>query len=76
MDEIGELCQGVEAHLKSVVGFDGTSNHDAELDRLALEKPVTFEAVDTGRDDVALLGFTSRHDGQHPRPRCISTVTC
>ncbi|MEQ8429225.1 MAG: AMP-binding protein, partial [Roseovarius sp.] len=45
------------------VGFDGTSNHDAELDRLALEKPVTFEAVDTGRDDVALLGFTSGTTG-------------
>jgi 2-aminobenzoate-CoA ligase len=50
--------------LKKVIGFDGTSNHDAELDRLALEKPVKFDAVKTGRDDVALLGFTSGTTGE------------
>lgn len=49
--------------LKQVVGFDGTANHDAELDRIALNKPVRFEAVKTGRDDVALLGFTSGSTG-------------
>jgi 2-aminobenzoate-CoA ligase len=56
-------CAKTSEHLKSVVGFDGTSNHDAELDRLALEKPVMFDAVQTGRDDVALLGFTSGTTG-------------
>ncbi len=45
------------------MGFDGTANHDAELDRAALSKPVTFDAVETGRDDVALLGFTSGSTG-------------
>ena len=50
--------------LKQVVGFDGTSNHDAELDRIALDKPVKFDAVPTGRDDVALLGFTSGTTGE------------
>jgi 2-aminobenzoate-CoA ligase len=50
--------------LRSVVCFDGTSNHDAELDRVALNKPVRFDAVRTGRDDVALLGFTSGTTGQ------------
>jgi 2-aminobenzoate-CoA ligase len=50
--------------LRSVIGFDGTSNHDAELDRVALNKPVRFDAVATGRDDVALLGFTSGTTGQ------------
>src|ERR1700722_2456262 len=50
--------------LKKVVNFDGTSNHDAELDRVALSKPVRFEAVKTGRDDVALLGFTSGTTGE------------
>ncbi|NLR99780.1 AMP-binding protein [Rhizobium sp. P38BS-XIX] len=49
--------------LKQVVGFDGTANHDAELDRIALNKPVRFEPVKTGRDDVALLGFTSGSTG-------------
>ena len=62
MDEMVTCAKGSK-FLKSVVGFDGTANHDAELDRLALEKPVTFEAVDTGRDDVALLGFTSGTTG-------------
>ncbi|MEQ6250254.1 AMP-binding protein [Sulfitobacter sp. HNIBRBA3233] len=62
MDEL-VACAKTSKFLKSVVGFDGTSNHDAELDRLALEKPVQFDAVETGRDDVALLGFTSGTTG-------------
>src|SRR3954468_19093362 len=49
--------------LKQVIGFDGTANHDAELDRSALDKPVRFDAVATSRDDVALLGFTSGTTG-------------
>ncbi|AAV97533.1 benzoate-coenzyme A ligase (plasmid) [Ruegeria pomeroyi DSS-3] len=56
-------CAKTSKHLRTVVGFDGTSNHDAELDRLALQKPVRFQAVETGRDDVALLGFTSGTTG-------------
>src|SRR3954462_14056896 len=51
-------CAKTSKFLKQVVNFDGTSNHDAELDRVALSKPVRFDAVKTGRDDVALLGFT------------------
>jgi 2-aminobenzoate-CoA ligase len=57
-------CAKTSGFLRSVVGFDGTSNHDAELDRVALNKPVRFEAVKTGRDDVALLGFTSGTTGE------------
>ncbi|MFB9953116.1 AMP-binding protein [Rhizobium puerariae] len=49
--------------LIQVIGFDGTANHDAELDRAALDKPVRYDAVKTGRDDVALLGFTSGSTG-------------
>ncbi|MFN3548227.1 MAG: AMP-binding protein [Mesorhizobium sp.] len=56
-------CAKQSAFLKQVIGFDGTANHDAELDRVALDKPVRFEAVRTGRDDVALLGFTSGTTG-------------
>ena len=63
MDEMAR-CAKTSEWLEKVVGFDGTSNHDAELDRLALEKPVQFEAVKTGRDDVALLGFTSGTTGK------------
>jgi 2-aminobenzoate-CoA ligase len=62
MDEM-IACAKDNRYLKQVVGFDGTANHDAELDRVALDKPVIFEAVRTGRDDVALLGFTSGTTG-------------
>src|SRR5580765_6753519 len=57
-------CAKTSRFLKQVVNFDGTSNHDAELDRIALDKPVKFDAVATGRDDVALLGFTSGTTGE------------
>ena len=63
MDEM-VACAKDSRFLKKVIGFDGTANHDAELDRIALSKPVTFEAVKTGRDDVALLGFTSGTTGE------------
>ena len=62
MDEL-VACAKDSRFLEQVVGFDGTANHDAELDRIALTKPVRFEAVATGRDDVALLGFTSGTTG-------------
>src|ERR1700751_5234052 len=57
-------CAKTSRFLKQVVNFEGTSNHDAELDRVALNKPVRFDAVKTGRDDVALLGFTSGTTGE------------
>ena len=57
-------CAKTSRFLKQVVSFDGTSNHDAELDRIALDKPVQFDAVKTGRDDVALLAFTSGTTGE------------
>lgn len=62
MDEM-IACAKDSRFLKQVIGFDGTANHDAELDRIALDKSVIFKAVPTGRDDVALLGFTSGTTG-------------
>ena len=62
MDEM-VACAKDSRFLRKVVGFDGTANHDAELDRIALGKPVRFAAARTGRDDVALLGFTSGTTG-------------
>ena len=63
MDDL-VTCAKHSRFLQTVVGFDGTANHDAELDRLALGKSVRFTAVATGRDDVALLGFTSGTTGE------------
>ncbi|MDB6177236.1 AMP-binding protein [Paracoccus sp. Z330] len=63
MDELVAAAKD-SPFLETVVGFDGTANHDAELDRAALTKPVKFDAVRTGRDDVALLGFTSGSTGE------------
>ncbi len=63
MDEL-VACQKTSGFLRTIVGFDGTANHDAELDRLALRKSVRFTPPPTGRDDVALLGFTSGTTGE------------
>lgn len=63
MDEVSAFAPE-NMHVKFVIGFDGTSNHEAELDRLALEKSVKFEPVQTSSDDVALLGFTSGTTGK------------
>src|SRR5262245_33021490 len=63
MDEL-VACAKDNRFLKKVIGFDGTANHDAELDGIALSEPVKFDAVKPGRDDVALLGFTSGTTGE------------
>ena len=57
MDELVAAAK-TSRHLKKVIGFDGTANFDAELDRMALTKPVQFEAARTGRDDAALIAFS------------------
>jgi 2-aminobenzoate-CoA ligase len=62
-DELVACAKG-SRFLTKVINFDGTANHDAELDRVALSKPVRFDSVRTGRDDVALLGFTSGTTGE------------
>lgn len=62
MEEM-DKCFKKSTTLKYVVPFDGTANHDSELDSVALEKSIKFETIKTSRDDVALLGFTSGTTG-------------
>ena len=62
LDEL-EACLPESKFLKRIVGFDGSSGLDAELDRAAAAKPSGPCWVETGRDDVALLGFTSGSTG-------------
>ena len=62
--------------LKQVVGFDGTSNHDAELDRIALDKPVQLRR---GARPAATTWRCSASPPARPASRrrpCISTATC
>ncbi len=63
LDEL-EVAETNSRYLKRIVPFDGTRNHEAELDEAALTQPVAFNSVKTGRDDVALLGFTSGTTGE------------
>ena len=50
--------------LKKVIGFDGTANFDAELDRIALAKAVRFQAAKTSRDDAAIIAFSTGATGE------------
>lgn len=58
-----EAAQAESAFLKRVVSFDGTAALEGELDRAAAAKPAGPFWVETGRDDVALLAFTSGSTG-------------
>ena len=57
-------CFKTNKYLKYLIPFDGTANHSSKLDEAALDKSVKFKSVKTGRDDVALLGFTSGTTGE------------
>jgi 2-aminobenzoate-CoA ligase len=61
MDEI-VACAKDSKFLKKVIGFDGTANHDAELDRVALGKPVQ---VRPGRDQPGRCGAAGLHLRHH-----------
>ncbi len=74
MDELVACAKG-SRFLKNVVGFDGTANHDAELDRVALSKPVRFTAAadrarrrGASRLHLRHHGRAEGHDAFPPRP--------
>lgn len=58
-----KACAASSVYLEKIMTFDGTSARQGELEARMAEKPESFEAVKTGRDDVALLGFTSGSTG-------------
>lgn len=59
------ICSKFSKYLNMVVGYDGSSGkYDGELGRVAQKKPKEFTTVKTGRDDVALISFTSGSTGE------------
>ena len=62
MEELAS-CAASSSFLRKVMSFDGTAARQGELEERMISKPADFEAVPTGRDDVALLGFTSGSTG-------------
>ena len=58
-----EPCLSLCPSLRRIVAFDGTATLKEELDQAAAAKPRGPFWVETGRDDVALLGFTSGSTG-------------
>jgi len=58
-----EACAAGNATLKRVLYFDGSGTEEDDLEGLMARASPQFEPVATGRDDVALLGFTSGTTG-------------
>jgi 2-aminobenzoate-CoA ligase len=60
-----QLAQKASPSLKKTLFFSAPNNQQRaeNLDELAREKPIVFEACDTARDDVALIAFTSGTTG-------------
>ncbi len=58
-----EACAQGSGVLKRIVYFDGSGDGADELEGLMDKASPDFEPVATGRDDVALLGFTSGTTG-------------
>ncbi|WP_019644726.1 benzoate-CoA ligase family protein [Novispirillum itersonii] len=63
LEEEMHLCAAASPFLKTVLHFDGTGTAADDLERRLTGKDPAFAAVRTGRDDVALLGFTSGTTG-------------
>ena len=75
MDEL-VACAKDSRFLHKVVGFDGTANHDAELDRVALRQA---GALRGRRDRPRRCGAARLHLAAPPasrRRRCTSIATC
>ncbi len=62
MDEM-EACAKDNAYVQRIVSFGGGPGEVGELEGLADAQPGGFAPVQTGRDDVALLAFTSGTTG-------------
>lgn len=58
-----DRCDTAGALLRSALSFDGTGGGAGELDRRMAGKTGAFTPVPVGRDDVAIIGFTSGSTG-------------
>ena len=74
MDEL-VLCAKGSEHLQQVIGFDGTANHDAELDRVALDKSVRSTPCRPAATMSPCWGSPPAPQASR-RPRCTSIATC
>ena len=74
-DEIVACAQDSQ-FLKRVVTFDGTANFDAELDRIALDKPVRFDRRAKPGATTWRCSASPRAPRASQRRRCTFTAIC
>ncbi len=75
MDEL-VACAKDSRFLEQVVGFDGTANHDAELDRIALDQAGALRGRRHRPRRRAPCSASPRARPGCPRPPCTSIATC
>ena len=75
MDELVACAKG-QPFLTTVVGFDGTANHDAELDRRGARQVGELRRGAEPGATTWRCWASPRAPRASPRPRCISTAIC
>ena len=69
-------CAKDSRFLKKVINFDGTANHDAELDRVGAEQIGQVRTPCRPGATTWRCWASPRARPASPRPPCTSTATC